>query len=36
MYHKLAQNSGYWQLSNLFFVSSKMDNWLPKYVHFKF
>jgi hypothetical protein len=36
MYHKLAQKFGYWQLLNLFFGSSQMDNWLPKYVRFKF
>ncbi len=36
MYHKLAQNFGDWQLLNLFFGSSQMDNWLSKYVHFKF
>jgi hypothetical protein len=36
MYYKLAQNFGYWQLLNLFFGSSQMDNWLLKYVHFKF
>jgi hypothetical protein len=36
MYNKLAQKFGYWQLLNLFFGLSQMDNWLLKYVHFKF
>jgi hypothetical protein len=30
------QNLGYWQLLNLFFASPQMDNWLLKYVRFKF
>ena len=33
---KLAQYLYYWQLLNLFLGLSQRDNWLQKYVHFKF
>jgi hypothetical protein len=36
MHHKVAQFVGHGRLLNLFFGSSQMDVWLPRYGHFKF
>jgi hypothetical protein len=35
-HHKVAQFVGHGRLLNLFFGSSQMDVWLPRYGHFKF